>query len=447
VTLDVDIRSLERDARARRDDPALQLALARSLERLGRGREALEAYIRAAAGSPADPDVERALGAVEWWCGPRASAGGTRSVRVTPLVDAGARVRWTRPVGAAGLGLAIDRARVYARAVDRAGRARLVALALHDGRVLWESDDDRVDENGAAPPLAVEGAVHDAVLVREATSVVLRVRSRDGATGRTRWTLEQELASTQPGAGFDGALCTGSRIVLAVGPRGRLAFDPLVRVIDAATGTTVDGFAVRGLSDLAADATHLYIAAAFDRNDRRVEARRFADGSRAWAAVRGARTHRVLAAADGTVVAALEDGLVFLDPSGMQRSRLNLRLSSEEALVAISRVLVGAWSRREGVVALDLGTGNRFWRDEPAARVLAGAEPVVYGLGADGGSIFAIDARSGERLFGVDLPEVRAVGGAGLAATGAWRLAVGPSRVVGLSKEGVAFVVGAADEA
>src|SRR5262249_23534646 len=163
----------EREARARPDDGAAQLGLASALARLGRRREALEAFLRPAASEPGDPEIQRALADVPAWSGPRAEGGpGRVPVGAPPSAPAPAVPRRR---GQAPHSLAIGRGTIVARVSDAPREWRLVAVALTTGRSLWSREEAAL---AAAPPLTSGDAVIDATLVAGPRgTVTLRVRS------------------------------------------------------------------------------------------------------------------------------------------------------------------------------------------------------------------------------------------------------------------------------
>src|SRR5579871_5079609 len=151
MTLDAEVRALERTARERPDDGAAQVGLAAALSRVGRRREALEAFIRAAAAEPGDPEIVQALSKVDWWTGPRGGGGGTRALGAT-----GARQLPTltkaRKLGQQGIGLSVGRGVIVVRVSDGAAEAHLEALALATGRFLWTCEE-KATLLAWAPPL------------------------------------------------------------------------------------------------------------------------------------------------------------------------------------------------------------------------------------------------------------------------------------------------------
>jgi outer membrane protein assembly factor BamB len=444
MSLDQEMRALERVARARPDDGAAQLGLASVLERLGRSREAVEAFVRAAASEPGDLGVQRALGGLPWWNGPRGQ-GGTRFLPVEALRAQPELVVWKRLGDAHALGgIALGRGVIVVRILDAPGEWRLLALTLATGRELWARESrEEASVLAAAPPLTSEDAVLDAILFAGARgTLVLRVRAREAATGKERWCTSEELpADVGPRATFECAAATEGRLALGIGAgtQGKHFFEPILRVLDVATGNPLERTRVRGLNDLALDGDRLYLSTAYD-SARRVEARAVPDGPR-WQSARGERTSRLAVQRDH-VVAATETSLVVLDrESGSERFRQGRRFGGhQDAFVVAPRVIVASW-QRERTVAVDLVTGNRLWADEPVARSLAAADETLYAVSADGTVVKGLDLTDGLPLWSVDLTTTplghRAAGGV-------HKLAVAPSRIVGLTKAGALFVLGPA---
>jgi outer membrane protein assembly factor BamB len=434
VTLDADVRAKERVAKTRPDDGAAQVGLATALARVGREREALEAFIRAAGSEPADPEVVRALSDVAWWGGPRGPSGGSRALAVPSMRRPGDLV-FARRLGGKGMGLALGRGIVLARIQEDERDWRLVAAALATGRELWSHDDAAV---AAAPPLVSDDLVIDAVLVTASRGLILRVRARDAATGRERWRLDEALPELpQRGAIFAAADLAGRRVALGVGNHGKVDFQQLLRVVDVASGNPVEKSSVRGLNELALDADRVYVSAAHDPN-RRIEARRLPDGGRVWDAVREERTTRVAVSGELVVCATESRLLTLARASGAVRWSLNYRLAGSDALVVTPRAVIGVFGR-EGTIAFDLETGDRIFSDGMPARLLAATEDTLYGVVETGLKVRALDLLTGERIFEQDLAALRHPELQG--STGIHKLAVAPSRLVALTREGVLFVV------
>ncbi|MBI3722363.1 hypothetical protein HY251_00180 [bacterium] len=303
MTLDAEVRALERTARARPDDGAAQVGLAAALTRVGRRREALEAFIRAAAAEPGDPEIVQALAKVEWWTGPRGPGGGSRALRVTGAQKLPSLTK-ARKLGATGLGLAVGRGVVVARVSDEKGEAHLEALALATGRFLWTCQE-KATVLAAAPPLIAGDAVIDAVVFieQEDKRARLRLRAFSLATGKLLpLNVELDLALPPAPLAFEGAAVAAGCIVLGIVPSGKIDFQPLVKVFDVETGKPLESSTVRGLNELAFDGDFLVLSAAKDAA-RRIEARRLPSGERLWHAARDERTQR-LAIEGRTVVAA-----------------------------------------------------------------------------------------------------------------------------------------------
>lgn len=427
MTLDAEVRALERTARARPDDGAAQVELASALVRMGRDGEALEAFIRAAGAEPSDPEVVRALADTAWWSGPRGPGGGSRFVPVAGLRRRPALVAAKR-LGQGGAGLALGRGIVFARVTEEGGDARLVALALANGRELWSREETVA---ASAPPLASGDAVLDAALLEEGGSIVFRVRARDAATGADRWVRTSELTDAQPGATFSSVCVSGTRVAFAISPHGKLDFEPLVRVLDAESGVSLDDFSLRGLSDLALEGGDLF--AATIKEPLRVHCRP-ADGPSSDE-FRGQRTQRVVALdRDERVVAT--DLQFWVRQRGAAPYEKGYRIGSHEALVVTPRLIVGSW-QRHSTIAFDLRSGDRRWTGEPMARMLSAAEDTLYSVSSEGLRIRALDLDSGDVLWSQDLGELAPE----LRGAGVHKLAVAPSRLVGLTKEGFIFLL------
>jgi outer membrane protein assembly factor BamB len=431
VTLDAEVRALERVAKARPDDGAAQVGLANALVRMGRGGEALEAFLRAAAAEPGDPEVARALAAADWWSGPRGPGGGARFVSVPGLRARPNLVRVAR-LGQGGVGIALGRGLIFARATEEGGDARLVALALATGRELW-SHEERVA--ASAPPLVCEDTLVDAALVDEAGSVVFRVRGRDGVTGSERWGTALELSGVRPGAIFSGAWVSGKNVAFAISPHGKTDFEPIVRVLDATTGAprTDGGFPLPKLSDVAFEGDTLY-AATFQEPKRIVA--RTVDGVPVFKdALRGHRSQRLVVSGEHLLVAT-DDSIVRLNrkTGELMVSRVR-RIAVHEALVVSPRLVIGSW-QREGIVALDLRTLERVWSDVPPSRALQAAEDTIYSVEHES-LVRALDLATGEPLWRVDVGRLALE----LDGGGIHKIAVAPSRLVGLTKEGVFFLL------
>lgn len=434
MTIDAEVRALERVARARPDDGAAQLGLGSALERVGRRREAVEAFLRAAAQEPGDAAVQRALDLVPSWSGPR-GPGGTRAVAVDALRDAPAWA-FVKRVGQAAhgsAGLAVGRGAILVRISDAPGEWRLSAHALVTGRELWSREEQAV---AAAPPLVAGDSVLDATLELEPReTLLLRVRARELATGRERWCTREELPSeVTPPAAFDGAAATAERLALGIRGHSKVSFEPLLRVLDVATGEPVERARVAGLNDLALAGTRAFLSTKFD-SLRHVERRESREGP-GWLAARFERTERIAVQGE-RVVAATETSLLVLErETGAERIRQPRRFAGHpDGLVVAPRVLVASW-QRERTVALDVETGDRLWQDDPIARILAAAEETLYA--ADGAQIRALDLTQGTSLWSLDL----GAGPLGIrAGGGVQRLAAAPSRVVGLTRDGTLFVL------
>ena len=432
MTIDAEVRALERVAQARPDDGAAQLGLGTALERVGRRREAIEAFLRAAASEPGDAAVQRALADLPCWSGPR-GAGGTRFVAVEPLrtSPAYAFVKRLGQTAHAQAGLAVGRGVILVRVSEAPGEWRLVALALATGRELWSREESAV---AASPPLTVGDAVLDATLVVEPReTVVLRIRSREAATGRERWCTTEALSSEVAApAAFDCAAVTGELLALGIRSHSKVPFEPLLRVLDVATGEVTLRSRVRGLNDLALEGTRLCVSTAFD-SLRRVESHTIPDGEK-WQAARLERTDRV-AVQGQRVVAATETNLIVLDrETGAERYRQPRRFAGHlDGLVVAPRVVVASF-QRERTVAVDLETGDRLWHDEPIARILSAAEDTLYA--ADGPSLKALDLTDGNVLWSLDLADGPLGPQAG---GGVQKLVAASSRVVGLTRDGALF--------
>ncbi len=431
MTLDAEVRALERVAKAKPDDGAAQVGLANALVRMGRGDEALEAFIRAASAEPGDPEVARGLAATDWWSGPRGTGGGARFVAVPGLRTRPNLVRAAR-LGQGGTGVALGRGLVFARATEEGGDARLVALALATGRELW-SREERVA--ASAPPLVCEDAVVDAALVDEAGSVVFRVRGRDAVTGSERWGTTLELSGVRPGAIFSGAWVSGKNVAFAISPHGKTDFEPVVRVLDATSGATRPdgGFSLPKLEDVAFEGDTLY--AATRQEPRRIVARTV-DGVPVFKdALSGHHTRRIVATGDHLLVST-DDSIVRLNrkTGEFMGSRIR-RFTTSEALVVTPRLVIGSW-QREGTVALDLRTLERVWSDVPPSRVLQAAEDTLYSVEGEL-LVRALDLATGEPLWSLDLGRLAVE----LDGGGVQKVAVAPSRLVGLTREGVFFLL------
>jgi outer membrane protein assembly factor BamB len=429
VTLDAEVRALERVAKSRPDDGAAQVGLAAALVRMGRSDEALEAFIRAASAEPGDAEVGRALGETSWWSGPRGSGGGGRWVSVPGLRRAPSLVA-ARRLGQGGAGLALGRGIVFARVTEEAGDARLVALALATGRELWSREET---VGAAAPPIAFEDSVIDATLVEGAGSVVFRVRARDAASGADRWVRTSELSDAQAGAIFKGASLSGKHAAFAIEPHGKKAFLPFVRVLDASSGAPLDGFSLGKLSDLALEGDAVYFAT--DQEPRRIVGRKV-DGVRLFDAFRGHKVQRLAAAGDHLVVATEERLACLRRRDGEVVFSRPLRIGALEALVVTPRAVIGSW-QRQSTSAFALPGEDRLWGDEPISRMLAAAEDTLYSVTGDGLAVRALDLATGELLWSVHLRRLAPE----LAGAGVHKLAVAPSRLVGLTKEGVFFLL------
>ncbi len=427
MTLDAEVRALERTALARPDDGAAQVELASALVRMGRSGEALEAFIRAASAEPSDPEVVRALAETTWWSGPRGPGGGSRYVPGPGLRRRPALIA-ARRLGQGGAGLALGGGIVFARVNEEGGDARLVALALANGRELWSKEEAVA---AAAPPLAAGGAVLDAALLEEAGSIVFRVRARDAATGADRWVRTSELPGVQPGATFL-ACASGTRVAFGIRPHGRNDFEPLVRLLDASSGAPLDAFSHRGLSELALEGDFLYAASLSE--PRRILLRTV-DGVKVGGLFEGVRTQRVIVVKPGESIIVVSEDALFLP---WQRPSLGhaVQIGPLDALVVTPRLVIGSWQRR-GTVAFDIETGDRRWSDEPMARMLAGTEDTLYSVTGDGHILRAVDLATGELLWTVDLKGLAPI----LRGSGVHKLAVAPSRLVGLTKEGVVFIL------
>ncbi len=431
MTLDAEVRALERVARARPDDGAAQVGLAAALVRTGRPREALEAFIRAASAEPGDPEVVRALRETSWWTGPRGPGGGTRHVAVPGLRRKPELVA-ARRLGQAGAGLAVGGGIVFARVAEEGGDTRLVALALASGRELWSREETVA---AAAPPVYSDGTVLDAALVDASGAMVFRIRARDAATGADRWVRTSELTDAQPGATFLGACVSGRYAAFAIKPHGKKAFEPLVRVLDAGRGDDVEKLALRGLEDVSLESDHL--AFAMGQDVRRVELRHLPQGVRVWTSAIDDPPKRVVVSGSSVVVAS-ERGVTVYDRGRQKVSWRQERrgLYNDEAIVVTPRMVIASW-QRAATSALDLATGGFLWADEPMARLLSASEDTLYAVSRDGLVIRGIDLATGEALWQADLPRLsRELDGQGVHKVG-----VAPSRLVGLTKEGVLFLL------